>query len=455
VSGPRFELLSRLFGDGETEAIFAERATVQAWLDVEAALAAVQADLGLIGPDAARAIAEAATADAIDLPRLWSQARTVGYPILPLISQLEAALPAGHRGCVHLGATTQDIMDTALALQLKAAAARQAVLVQDLGDCFAGLAERHEGTLIAARTHAQQAVPTVLGAKFAVYLSELARQRARLATAAADACVVSLFGAGGTSAGYGDKAGALRAGVAARLGLRPVEVPWHVARDGLSAFCTACASTATTCARFAREVIDLARTEIAEVSEADGYLRGASSTMPQKRNPIGSEAVVGLAVSAQALSAAMLRAMEAGHERSAGEWQAEWQALPQVVCMASAALLTASRVAADLQVFPDRMHANLSAEGDLLMAEAYMMKLAPVIGRGNAHKLVYDAVLAARREREPLVAVLRRSAPAGAQAVLASDLRPQDYLGDPARVIAEAISAWRTEGSGRPGRAPP
>jgi 3-carboxy-cis,cis-muconate cycloisomerase len=123
--------------------------------------------------------------------------------------------------------------------------------------------------------------------------------------------------------------------------------------------------------------------------------------------------------------------------------------------MANAALLTASQVAADLQVFPDRMQDNLSAEGDLLMAEAYLMKLASAIGRGEAHKLVYDAVLAARRQHEPLIAVLRRSAPAGAQAVLVTDLRPQDYVGDPARVIAEAVSTWRTGGDGRPGQAPP
>ena len=211
MTATRFELLSCLFGDEDTASAFSERSTVQAWLDVEAALAAAQADLGLIGPAIAQAIATAATVEAIDLPLLWKQARNVGYPILPLVNQLEAALPAGHRGHVHLGATTQDIMDTGLSLQLKAAAARQAALIQSLGDRLAELAEGHAATLIAARTHAQQAVPTVLGAKFAVYVAELARQRARLAAAAGDVCVVSLFGAGGTSAGYGEQAPALRA----------------------------------------------------------------------------------------------------------------------------------------------------------------------------------------------------------------------------------------------------
>jgi 3-carboxy-cis,cis-muconate cycloisomerase len=447
VTATRFELLTCLFGDEDSSAIFSEPSTVQAWLDVEVALAATQADLGLISRASADAIAAAAQVSAIDLPELWSQARNVGYPVLPLIRQLEGTLPATYRGDLHLGATTQDIMDTGLALQLKSAAARQAVLIQEFGDCLAALAEQHATTVMAARTHAQQAVPTVLGAKFAVYVSELTRQRQRVAAAAHDACTVSLFGAGGTSAGYGDHAGALRGGVAKRLGLGCAEVAWHVARDSLAAYSSVCASAAGSCARFAREVIDLSRTEVGEMSEADGYLRGASSTMPQKRNPIGSEAVIGLAVSAQAMSGAMLRAMEAGHERSAGEWQAEWQALPQVVCLTNSALLAVVQVAAGLQIFPERMRANLTADGDLLMAEAYMMRLAPVLGRGVAHELVYDAVGEARQRHELLITVLRRSAPAAALHALASELRPEDYLGDPARAIASAVRDWRAGGS--------
>jgi 3-carboxy-cis,cis-muconate cycloisomerase len=448
VTATRFELLTCLFGDDVSTEIFSESGTVQTWLDVEAALAAAQAELGLIEPGTAKAIAAAAEVSSIDLPALWADARNVGYPILPLLQQVERALPAEHRGSVHLGATTQDIMDTGLALQLRSAAQRQAALIQELGDTLADLAERNAGTLIAARTHAQQAVPTVLGVKLAVYVAELTRQRARLAAAADEACVVSLFGAGGTSAAYGDQAQALRDKVADRLGLHTASVARHVARDSFTAYSGTCASAAGTCARFAREVIDLARTEIGELSEADGYLRGASSTMPQKRNPVGSEAVIGLAVSAQAASAAMLRALEAGHERSAGEWQAEWQVLPQVVCLTNAALRTVAQVAAGLQLFPDRMLANLGAEGDLLMAEAYMMRLAPLVGRSQAHELVYDAVSRARQQGETLLAVLRAIAPSAAAPALAAELVPADYLGDPLAAIASANSEWRSGWAG-------
>jgi 3-carboxy-cis,cis-muconate cycloisomerase len=282
----------------------------------------------------------------------------------------------------------------------------------------------------------------VLGAKFAVYLAEVARHRVRLASVAREAGVISLFGAGGTSAAYGDRAHVLRRSVADRLGLRSVDVPWHVARDGLAAFASAEVAMAATAARFAREVIDLSRTEIGEMAEAGGYLRGASSTMPQKSNPIESEGIIGVAASAEALSVAMLRAMEAGHERAEGEWQIEWQVLPQLVCLCSSALLTAGTIAEGLRIFPDRMRENLQLDGGLVMAEAYMMRLAPVIGREEAHELVYEAARLTRESGRPLIDVLREVSPARVQAELANELLPEAYLGEPKVTIAAALESW-------------
>jgi len=442
----RFEILLELFGDDDTLSIFTEQSMVQSWLDVEVALAGAQAELGTITAATARAIADAATLANLDLSALWSSARIVGYPILPLITQIEAKLPPEHAGSVHLGATTQDIMDSGLALQLRATHRRQHDLITTLGDQLAEVCANHVQTVMAARTHAQQAVPTVLGAKLSVYLAEVSRQRARLATAAADVTVVSLFGAGGTSSAYGPDAALLRQRVAERLGLRNCDVPWHVARDSLAAYASACTSAAATCARLAREVIDLARTEIAEVSEAGGHLRGASSTMPQKQNPISSEGIIGLAVSAEALNTAMPRVMEAGHERAAGEWQIELHVLPQIVCLANSALLTTVDMLAGLQIHPERMRRNLGADGDLIMAEAYMMHLTPVLGRASAHELVYAAASQARESGESLLAVLRRTSPPAARDQLSAELQPDDYLGDPAHVISSALSAWRTQG---------
>jgi 3-carboxy-cis,cis-muconate cycloisomerase len=439
----RFEMLVGLYGDERMTGILSEEATVEAWLRFEAALATAQGELGVITSADAAAIAGAAAVTTIDLERLWKETRTVGYPILSLVRQLDAALPEAHRGRVHYGATTQDVMDSGLALQLNEAAARLGELLGDFGDALARLAAEHAGTVIAGRTHALQAVPTTFGAKLATFLGELARHRDRLAAARRRVAIVSLFGAGGTSAAYGDQAAQLRAQVAELLGLATTEVPWHVARDGLAEFGLVCSLFAATCARFAREVVDLSRTEIAEVGEASGHHRGASSTMPQKVNPIESEAVIGLSATTGALSSALFRAMEAGHERAAGEWQAEWQVLPQLVALSAAALRTSASIAGGLQVFPETMRANLAADGGLVMAEAYMMRLAGQLGRENAHDVVYAAVQQCRATGEPLSTALRGALPSHIAADI-EQLRPESYLGRPQETVDAALALWHT-----------
>ena len=457
MSPQRFEMLVGLYGDDRMATILSEQELIGSWLRVEAALATAQGEAGVIGRDTAAAIARACVPGNIDPARLWRETRNVGYPILPLVRQLDEALPAEHRGRVHYGATTQDIMDSAIALQLDAASARLDELLGGFGDAVAALASAHVDTVTAARTHALQAVPTTFGAKMAGYLGELARDRARLADARDALATVSLFGAGGTSAAYGDQAVQVRRRVAELLGLHATDVPWHVARDRVAGFGGVCALLAATCARFAREVVDLSRTEIAEVSEAAGHLRGASSTMPQKANPIESEAVIGMAVTAGALSSALYRIMEAGHERAAGEWQAEWQVLPQLADLAAGALATARSVTEGLQVFPARMRHNLDADSGLVMAEAYMIRLAGRLGREHAHDLVYDAARRCRETGEGLRAVLRDMLPPGTAAAV-EELAPENYVGSPRVTVEAALSQWRARedpAGGRTGRTGP
>jgi 3-carboxy-cis,cis-muconate cycloisomerase len=434
-------MLVSMYGDEGTTHLFSEEASVGAWLRVEAALATAQGELGVLERADATAIADAAKLANIDLERLWRETRTVGYPILSLIRQIDAALPEAHRGRVHYGATTQDVMDSGLAVQLDEAAQRLSELLAEFGDALAVLAREHTGTVIAGRTHALQAVPTTFGAKLATYVGELARHRDRLAAARRRAAVVSLFGAGGTSAGYGDHAIRLRARVADLLGLATTDVPWHVSRDGLAEFGLVCSLLTATCARFAREVIDLSRTEIGEVGEVAGHHRGASSTMPQKVNPIESEAVIGLSATTGALSSALFRVMEAGHERAAGEWQAEWQVLPQLVVLSAAALRTSASIAAGLQVFPAAMRANLSADGGLVMAEAYMMRLARQLGRETAHGIVYEAVRHCRTTGEPLFTALRAMLPTDVAAGI-EELLPESYLGRAQETVDAALALW-------------
>lgn len=438
--GAIFSLLHRTFGDAPMEAVFSEAATVEAWLRTEAELARSQAEVGELEPARAEAVAAACRLERLDLARLWEATANVGYPILPLVRQVNDGLPPEARGAMHYGATTQDIMDTGLALQLSAAVDRLDSLVVALGDALAALAEVHAGTVMAGRTHGQQAVPTTFGAKLATYLRQLSRAADDLGEVRGRVCVVSLHGAAGTSAGLGPRAAEVRTRLARRLGLEDADGPWHTARDGLAAFGAVCARLAALCARLAREVIDLSRTEVGEVSEAAGHHRGASSTMPQKANPIDSEATLGMAATVTTLSGALYRAMEAGHERAAGEWQIEWHVVPQVAVLTAGCLRVAERVMEGLRVDPERMRANLRRERGRTMAEAYMFALAPGLGREAAHDTVYAAALRSKERDIDLHAALLEVAPGGSPPAA---IPPESYLGTSREDAEAAVAAWR------------
>jgi 3-carboxy-cis,cis-muconate cycloisomerase len=441
MTATSFPLLSRLFGDEQIAAVFSEERTISGWLRAEAALAGAQGEVGVISGTVAEAIAGAATLEHVDREQLWREARNVGYPILPLVRMIAAALPPEAEGRVHYGATTQDIMDTGLALQIRDAIVRLVELVQRFGDAVSVLVNEHRTTVLAARTHGQQAVPTTLGAKLAVLLAEIGRHRERLRGVVPRVARVSLFGAGGTSAALGEQAPAVRASMAARLGLGSTDVPWHVARDSVAEFGYVCVGLSATCARFAREVVDLARTEIGELAEPDGHHRGASSTMPQKANPIGTEAVIGMSATASALAAALGRAMESGHDRSAGEWQVEWEVIPELALLAGGCVAQAGEIAAGLRVFPEAMRRNLAGDG-YVMAEAYMMRLAPALGRERAHDLVYAAVREARDRDEPLEVALTRFAADGERDAIVP-IAPENYVGRPDLACDAALADWR------------
>jgi 3-carboxy-cis,cis-muconate cycloisomerase len=445
-TGSVFSLLHRAFGDGPMEAAFSEAATVEAWLRTEAELVRSQAALGELERERAEAVAAACRLDRIDLGQLWESTANVGYPILPLVRQVHDRLPPEARGAMHYGATTQDIMDTGLALQLVVAVARLERLMLALGDALAARAQTHAGTVMAGRTHGQQAVPITLGAKLASYLRQLSRAREDLHVVRARICVVSLHGAAGTSAGLGPGASEVRAELARRLGLADVDGPRHTARDGLAAFGALCGRLAALCARLAREVIDLSRTEIGEVGEAAGHHRGASSTMPQKANPIDSETTLGMATTVTTLSGALYRAMEAGHERAAGEWQIEWHVVPQVAVLTAGCLRVAERIVAGLSVDLERMRANLRLERGRTLAEAYMFALAPDLGREEAHDLVYEAALRSKEADIDLHdALVERAGPDG---VAPAVIEPDDYLGTSRADAEGAVADWRAARAG-------
>ncbi len=432
------------FGDEDVAQLFSEESQVGAWLAVERALASAQAELGVIPSEAAVAIEAVAVPEHVDLAYLRSRTLTVGYPILPLLEQIGEHSPEAAR-YIHWGATTQDIMDTGLALLGGRALDRIDALTQALGEEFATKAEAHRATVMPGRTHAQPAVPITFGGKLAVLLAELTRHRERLRAARARLVVVQLFGAAGTAAALGAQSRAVRRRVAERLGLGVVDVPWHTARDSVAEVCLVLASTAGTCGKLAREVIELSRPEIGELREEGGHLRGASSTMPQKANPIGSEAVVGLSILSAQQSGALLTALQGTHERSAGEWQVEWDALPLTFAATAGALAGSRRLLEGLRVFPERMRTNLDGEGGLIMAEAAMMAVAGVVGRAGAHTLVARASSVARTEgvslREALERTLDRET-LDALPALDTVLDPEAYLGETDAIVTAALEGW-------------
>lgn len=436
-----------VFGEPRFLQAFSADRTIGAWLQVEVALARAQAQHGVIPASAAEAIRRELEAVEIDRELLDEGTRLVGYPILPLLRQLGRRDP--HVAAwLHFGATTQDIMDTALILLLRDVCGDIAAVGAELGDGLAALAEAHRTTTMAGRTHGQQAVPITFGMKVAGWLEELGRSLVRLGEAQAAAEVVQLYGAAGTSAAYGPLGAGTRRTAAAILGLGCDDVPWHSVRDRPATVAASLGVLAAATGRIALEVIDLARSEIAEVREGGGRLAGASSTMPQKANPILAETIVGLSEMAGALSVVPLRAMTARHERSAGEWQMEWDSLPLLVAYTGSAVSRCGDLVEGLGVDVEAMAANLEVDGGLVMAEALMMQLAPRLGRQEAHDVVYDLSARARDTGTSLAEVTRAYF---SEQGLAEDrhLEPANYLGEAEAIVATAVTRWRT--THRPG----
>jgi 3-carboxy-cis,cis-muconate cycloisomerase len=439
-----FSLLLQVAESSAHAEIWSAEQSIEGWLAFERALALAQADEGVIDAEDAAAIARSATRGSIDADELWASARLVGYPILGLARQIAAATPGDAAGRVHFGATTQDVMDTAAALQMQRSLSELDRGLVALGAQIARTVQEHATTVMPARTHAQHAVPTTFGATLASLLEQVGRHRARVAEARGRIEAVSLFGAGGTSAAYGPAADRVRRAVASRLGLDVRDVPWHVDRDGPAEFGWLCATVAATCAKIARNVVDLSRTELGEVSEPYSRHRGASSTMPQKVNAISSEIIIGLAASAGALTSALPRMQEAGHERAAGEWHIEWHVLPQLAELAGRALREATGLVGGLRVDAERMRANLDLDGGLIMAESIMIRLAASVGQATAHDLVYAAAQRVRAEGLTLHdAVIDEAARAGTE-VPALDPAPESYLGEAADVCRRAYAHWQS-----------
>ncbi|MXY24052.1 MAG: 3-carboxy-cis,cis-muconate cycloisomerase [Acidobacteria bacterium] len=428
-------LHARVLHNADTAECFSGRAQLQAMLDVEAALTAAQADAGVAPASCVAPIQAAARAELYDLDVLKAEATETGNPVIPVVRHLTARVAKSDADAaryVHWGATSQDILDTGLLLQLRAAVPGAIDHLAQGVRAAAAHAHRHRDATMAGRTWLQQATPVTFGLKAAGWADAMDRSRRRLQSALDDALVLQFGGATGTLASLGSQGLAVTERLAARLDLPVPDIPWHAHRDRFAQLASALGIAAGTCGKIGRDIALLAQTEVGEASEATAPGRGGSSTMPQKQNPVASSVALAAAGRAPGLVATLLGAMIQEHERGLGGWQVEWDTLPDLVICATSGTRAAADALDGLQVDTDRMRANAEASGGLLLAESIAMTLAKSVGKHEAHACIAAACRRAAAEGRPFADVLGDD-PLVTQhldrAEIARRLSPDNYLG--------------------------
>jgi 3-carboxy-cis,cis-muconate cycloisomerase len=440
---PSSALFSAIFVPDAMRAAVGDRAWLQAMLDAERALAAAQAQTGLIPADAAEAIARACDADRFDPEAIGRDARAAGNPVPALVQALTSAVDGDAAGYVHWGATSQDVLDTAAML-----VARQALdlILSDLdavAAATAALADAHRETLMPGRTLMQQALPIPFGLKAARWLTAMLDARDALRAIRVGGLAAQLGGAAGTLASMGADGASVAAAFAAQLDLPEPGLPWHGDRARVARLGSALAVAAGALAKVALDVELMAQTEVGELAEPGGDGRGGSSTMPHKRNPVGSAIARACGLRVSAAAGLLLAALgQHEHERAAGAWHAEWGPLTDALAYTGGAAAAMRTVLEGLELRPERMRANLELTGGALMAEHAMMELAKHIGRGEAKRLVGAAVAGERPLREelaqdPVVAEHM------SQEAIDRALDPAAYLGSSATFIDRALERYR------------
>jgi 3-carboxy-cis,cis-muconate cycloisomerase len=438
-------LFRDLFGSAEIRAIFDSRALLQGWLDAEAALAEAEAELGLIPAGAAEAIRGVAVAERFDLDALREGLADSQHPLVPAIRALAEA--AGDGGShVHLGATTQDIMDTGMVLQVRRALD---VIESDLAGILRALSEmvdRERSTPMAGRTHGQHAVPITLGLKAGVWLAELTRTLDRLLACRPRVLVAQLGGAAGTLAALGEPGPAVRAALCRRLSLGEPPTPWFTARDGFAELVSVLGLLAATVEKVSLEILRLQKTEVAELAEPATEGHVGSSTMPQKRNPMVCEYIAATCKLIRGLTPVMQGAMVAEHERDMSAWAVEWLLIPQSLIMTGGALGMFRSVVSGLEVDGDRMARNLEMTKGAILAERVMIALAAHMGRERAHSLMMSVTREAEERDVELLTVLEERGDVTSLVThgeLKAMLDPATYLGEADRVAEAALAETR------------
>jgi 3-carboxy-cis,cis-muconate cycloisomerase len=439
------ESISSLFSTSAMTQTFSLVCQLQAMTQFEWALSVALEKRGLADQGSAAALETLLDARFVDSAALLEGARQSGNIAIPFVRQLTAAVTARNVAAartVHLGATSQDVLDTALVLQLREAIDQIRISLAALDLALTAQVRAHAETVMMGRTWLQPAPPITVGLKFAGTLAALRRHKARLDAAAERILVLQFGGAVGTLAVLGDNAESVARELALVLGLREPDIPWHAHRDNLVEAAQVLALITGTLAKFARDISLLMQAEVGEVSEQVIEGRGGSSTIPHKHNPVACAAVIAAATRVPGLIATLLTAMPQEHERGLGLWPAEWETLPEVFRLTAAALDRAIEIAQGLEVHPERMRANFEAVLGLPLTEAVSAALTTKVGREAAHAIVRKAADLAQSRSLQLVDALRATPEITEHLSEAELLRLTDsanYVGSAQRFISRVL----------------
>jgi len=438
---------SRIFGNiFSTDAmrgVWSDENRTACYLEIERALAKVQGELGIIPREAAEEIIRNCDVAKIDFEKLRAQTERIGYPVLGVVSQLNALCRDKLGEFCHWGATTQDITDTATVMQVRQGLDIVEQELRAISMALASLSKRYRDTPIAGRSNLQQAIPVTFGYKTATILAAVERHRERLAQLRPRVLVGEFGGACGTLASIERDALPMQAALMGELGLGQPLIAWHTVRDTIAEVGAFLALVGGTLGKIAMDVKLLMQTEVAEAYEPYAHGRGSSSTMPQKRNPIASCYIHAAVCVVRQHAAALFDAMIADHERSTGPWEIEWVALPEAFCLTAGALRQARLLLEGLEVDAQRMRANLDLTRGLIMSEAVMMGLGRYIGREYAHDLVYDLCREAIARDVPLIELLAANREIAAhvdRAALERLCDPANYLGEAGAMVDRVLA---------------
>ncbi|KAJ5678292.1 uncharacterized protein N7477_003925 [Penicillium maclennaniae] len=445
VSAIDSSIFRTLFGTEEIRKVFDDEAYIRRCVDAEAALARAQSLCNVIPSEIGALVTQRVKESKLDLERLRHETEIVGYPILPLVRQLSAICGEEAGKYVHWGATTQDIMDLASVLQMKEGLDIVERLLKDVIKTLRELSEKYRDTPMAGRTHLQHALPVTFGYKCAVWLSGFQRHLQRLEQLRERTLLVQFGGAAGSlaSLGSGDDGLRVRKALAKELGLNDPSITWHVARDGVAEIANFLALMGGSMGKVALDVMIMSSNELSEVSEPFVPHRGASSTMPQKRNPISSEVILAASKILRSNAGLVLDGMVADFERASGPWHLEWVAVPESFVIAVGALSQTHFALSGLSVNTGQMLENLHSTKGLIVGEAVMMGMAPHVGRQRAHDIVYEACKESIERKRTLLECLMEKEEVTSkmsQERLAQLCDPVNYLGASSRMVDDVLA---------------